>query len=321
MKRTLTSYQAMQMSENVAQPHLRIDNKVHTISPSNSDYDAPAGGVWSSASDMAQFIRLHMNEGVIGGKRILKETTVKEMRKPLVLDHWPDPVLPPSHLNAYGSGWILNTYHGRLVVWHNGLVRGMLSMVGYLPEEDLGIVIMSNHQRNLFNVALFYHIINQHLGIPDSNLDAANRELLAEHVAKMVANLKRKELSRRNGTTPTLPLKSYLGTYEREYELKATITQNDDGSLVLQHGSFTADMEHWQDDEFRATLRQPRLKAEETWFVKFNVIDDAPVSMYVSSEHDITASFRRLPEEQVDRDTLATASGNPRLPPGLAIVR
>ena len=178
---------------------------------------------------------------------------------------------------------------------HAGLVHGMVSIVGYIPEEDLGIVVLSNHQRNLFNYSLFYHIINQHLGIPDTDLEATNRQLLAKHVDKMADNLKKKEASRKHGTQPSLPLKEYLGTYEREYGLQANVTQSEDGTLILQHGNFVADMEHWQDDEFRATLRQPRLKSEGIRFVKFEVDDGSPNVMRVSSEHDISASFRRLP--------------------------
>lgn len=297
MNRTLTSYRAMQASENVAHPHLKVDDRVHIIKQTNSDYDAPAGGVWSSAWDMAQLLRLHINDGVRAGNRILNEATVNEMRKPLVLDHWPDPVMPPSHLNAYGLGWLLSSYQGKLVVWHAGLVHGMISIVGYVPEEDLGVVVLSNQQRNLFNYALFYHIINQHLGIPDTNLDETNRELLAKHVSKMADSLTKKEASRKRGTQPTLPLKTYLGTYEREYGIQAKVTQSDDGTLILQHGNFIADMEHWQNDEFRATLRQPRLKSEGIWFVNFEVEDRAPIVMGISSEHDISASFRRLPSE------------------------
>ena len=297
MNRTLTSYRAMQDSENVAHPHLKVDDRVHIIKQTNSDYDAPAGGVWSSVWDMAQFLRLHINGGVTDGSRILNEATVNEMRKPLVLDHWPDPVLPSSHLNAYGLGWLLSSYQGKLVVWHAGLVHGMISIVGYIPEENLGIAVFSNQQRNLFNYALFYHIINQHLGIPDTDLDEMNRDLLAKHVAKMADSMKKKEASRKPDTQPTLRLKEYLGTYEREYGIQAKVRQSEDGTLMLQHGNFIADLEHWQNDEFRATLRQPRLKFEGIWFVKFEVEDGIPNVMGISSEHDISASFRRQSNE------------------------
>ena len=297
MTRSTTSYREMQASENVAYPHLKVDDNVHIIEHTNTDNNAPAGGVWSSAWDMAQFLRLHINDGARTGNRILAQTTVQEMRKPLALDPWPDPVMPPSHLNAYGLGWALSTYQGRLVVWHNGLMHGMVSFVGYVPEEDLGIVVLTNHQRNLFNYPLFYHVINQYLGIPDTNLDKANRELLANHVAHMARNLEKKEASRNLGTQPSLPLKEYAGTYEREHGLRAEVTQSEAGHLVLQYENAIADMEHWHRDEFRAKLREPRLKYEGIWFVKFDVEDGSPKSMGVSSEHDITASFRRLPRD------------------------
>ncbi len=42
-------------------------------------------------------------------------------------------------------GWISQTYRdGRRLVWHNGGIDGFATYIGFFPEDDLGLVVLTN---------------------------------------------------------------------------------------------------------------------------------------------------------------------------------
>ncbi|MEG3089245.1 serine hydrolase domain-containing protein [Sphingomonas sp. PB4P5] len=103
----------------------------HLITPHR-----PAGGAWSSAADMTQYVQLELSKGVdFEGKRIVSEANILERRKhnvPLGEDAW------------YGMGLMDRTDYGVNVVTHGGTLQGYHSTFYALPESGIGAVILTN---------------------------------------------------------------------------------------------------------------------------------------------------------------------------------
>jgi CubicO group peptidase (beta-lactamase class C family) len=60
----------------------------------------PAGGLFSTAADLASFCRMILNNGELRGKRFLSQKSVREMTSRQT----------PSHLKeSYGLGWMIST--------------------------------------------------------------------------------------------------------------------------------------------------------------------------------------------------------------------
>src|SRR2546430_14758382 len=96
---------------------------------------------------MAQWVRLQLGNGVSRGHGLVSEAAVKEMRSPqtvIPLDSITERLRPSTHFQAYGLGWSLSDYRGRKLVSHSGALDGMRSIVMLVPEERLGIVVLSN---------------------------------------------------------------------------------------------------------------------------------------------------------------------------------
>jgi CubicO group peptidase (beta-lactamase class C family) len=59
-----------------------------------------------------------------------------------------DPPAPLAGLKPnfadYALGWGLRDYHGRKLVGHTGGVAGFVSRVMLVPEENLGVVVLTN---------------------------------------------------------------------------------------------------------------------------------------------------------------------------------
>jgi CubicO group peptidase (beta-lactamase class C family) len=95
---------------------------------------APAGSINSNVKDMPQWVRLMLGGGVFEGKRFVSEKGFAEIVK--------------KHISmggaGYGLGWMLSEWNGRQVVSHEGGIDGFNSLVALMPDQKLGLVVLTN---------------------------------------------------------------------------------------------------------------------------------------------------------------------------------
>jgi CubicO group peptidase (beta-lactamase class C family) len=108
---------------------------------------APAGAVWSTALDMARYLLLELGKGRMpNGERVIAEEFLLERRiKGIKIDQ----------NNSYGLGLIVSEDSGLQVIHHGGNTFGFSSDMYFLPERDLGVVVLTNvYQANMFLAAM-----------------------------------------------------------------------------------------------------------------------------------------------------------------------
>lgn len=254
MRRTVTTVRALAGMINVATPHAMRDGELRAYPWYNWDAAAALGGIISSANDMARWIRLQLGRGSFEGKRIFSEESSRTMWTPHItrpISRSSEQRFPSTHFRAYGLGWSLSDYRGRLIVGHGGAYDGMFSSVTLVPEERLGIVILTNSNTSLQD-ALSYRILDAFLGGEERDwsrlfLDDARR---AEQSRQQ--QLARERESRVPDTRPSVKLEQYAGTYRSSLYGDATVSV-EDGRLVLRllpNPDFVADLSHWHFDTF-----------------------------------------------------------------------
>jgi CubicO group peptidase (beta-lactamase class C family) len=107
----------------------------------------PAGALWSSARDMARYVQTQLADGVTAdGTQVVSAENLERTRTPGVAMNLPagTPTLLADASQYYGLGWEIGTYKGQPLVSHGGGTFGFISQVAYLPEADLGVVILTN---------------------------------------------------------------------------------------------------------------------------------------------------------------------------------
>src|SRR5512139_621852 len=123
---------------------------------------------------------------------------------------------------AYGLGWFLRDYRGRKVIMHTGGVDGMTALIALVPEEQLGIVALTNQEEALIG-AICYHLLDALLGEADMDWFAAYRQWRQRLVQEQQAMRDKAIESRCSGTRPALALDAYTGTYRDVLYGEATI--------------------------------------------------------------------------------------------------
>ncbi len=95
---------------------------------------SPTGGMKISATDLAKYMTMHMNQGRYKGKRIISKKSAREMQTPL------------SDEEGYGLAISTTTklVPGKTLKGHTGSAYGLYSAMFFQPEEKFGIVVITN---------------------------------------------------------------------------------------------------------------------------------------------------------------------------------
>jgi CubicO group peptidase (beta-lactamase class C family) len=263
MEESQSLFRDLKKANNVALPHVRIDGKPVAIAYRDSDALGPAGSILSNVHDMARYMQLLLAEGTFDGKKLYGEGVARELFTPQTVVPVPTssrPELKPfdPRFRAYGLGWFLRDYRGRKLVSHTGGMDGMAAVVMLVPEEKLGITVLSHQDGGIFN-AVAMRILDAYLGAPKMDWAQVLLKYRAEGERKAKEAEAKLVAARVQGTKPSLELGRYAGTYRDRMYGNLSVTQ-ENGKLVLgfSHSpSFTADLEHWQYDTFRVHWRDP----------------------------------------------------------------
>lgn len=294
MSASNTSTRALAGQANVAQPHSKIDDTVRVVPYRNIDNIAPAGSINSNVTDMARYVRFQLNGGKWNDKTLITGGNHAEMWTPHtvipLVGFW-KAVAPGAHLGAYGLGWFLQDYRGRLVVQHGGNIDGMSANVALLPEEKTGVVVLTNLNGAVIASVLAYRVFDQFLGAPlgDHSGDALKFIAAAEKQGKeAMANV---EKQRKQGTKPSLALSEYAGTYSDSMYGELKVSNQGNALQVVYGPTFDGTLEHWHYDTFRSVWKDRGLgKAMVTFTVDAT---GKPSKLDVEG----LAEFKRVPDK------------------------
>jgi CubicO group peptidase (beta-lactamase class C family) len=287
-----TSVTRLERLPNVAAPHEEVEDTVRVIPYHNIDNIAPAGSINSNVVDMAQWVRFQLAGGKAKGKQLLSAGAFEETHRPQTLMPLEGPwklMMQDAHFGAYGLGWLLHDYKGRKIVEHGGNIDGMHALVALMPEERTGLVVLTNLASNFLSYALMYRIFDAYLKQPAKDWNAVLLAGLEEMEAQGKAEEKNREARRIKGTSPSLPLERYAGTYTDSMYGEATV-RSEGKKLVLRYGKMVGDLEHWQHDAFRSLWRQ---RHQGKTLLTFGLDADGKVD---EMKVEDLAAFKRKPE-------------------------
>ena len=107
------------------------------VEAEREDFDgdplAPSGTLKANVIEMAAYISTQLQRGQApNGERVVSEENLIETWKP--------------DLENYAMGWEVSEYEEFLVISHEGSFDNYLSIIGFVPDLDIGFVILTNSE-------------------------------------------------------------------------------------------------------------------------------------------------------------------------------
>ena len=275
MTRSFTSITALKALNDVASPHGTVDGKVVPFPYRNIDNVGGAGAINSTVRDLAQWVRLQLGEGVYDGKRLIGQASINETRTGQMVPRGGGGI-PPAKFSEYGFGWTVNEFRGRKVVQHGGAVDGMGSIVAFIPEERLGMVVLSNYYPSQLPYALAYKVFDTVMGTGTDDWSGLMRAQFDKLLAGRRAQLRPPATG---PASPALPLDRYVGKYTSELLGDATVSI-DKGALMFTRPTASAVLMHDRANQFRARWTSLSIRS---------VFDDTPVGFTLNPAGEVAA--------------------------------
>ena len=270
MDRTVFSLKKLDEVGNYATPHAFEEDKNVPIAYTDWEEVGALGGLISSVNDMAKWMNFMMNTDFRAKNQLWKMQNSYMVNRKGENDF-------NMHFNGYGLGWGLSDYYGRLRVSHTGGYDGMISAVTMIPDEKLGVVVLSNGM-NPPTMAVTYYALNAFMGEEERDWSA---ELLKKKEERKTKDTRVEDriASRVEGTKPSLDLEKYAGTYFADIYGNIDV-KLEDGTLHLyfEHSpELAATLKHWHYDVWKLDWDNTH-----AWFdfgtVKFNMDNNLNVT-------------------------------------------
>lgn len=251
MTHTSSSNADLQKETNVAKLHVQVKGAWKAVAVRQPEAQAPAGGVSSTAHDLAQWLILQINQGKYNGEQLIKSDAILETHAPQIVKGTNRDTGMP---DFYGLGWTTQIDTSGRIIWtHNGAFTvGARTIATIYPAEKLGIVVLANAFPTGLPEAVsgtFFDLV--HYGKPQQDYltiwEARFKSIFNDGVD---AAIKAYATPPAN-VSPALPDAAYLGTYTNDYLGDVHVTADKKG-LVLEVGPAKLEwvLTHWDRDVF-----------------------------------------------------------------------
>jgi len=287
--------------QGIAIPHIFSNKKLVTLETSYLESFASAGSVISSAKDMALWIKGLLNSGKVSEvSRLYSQTQANKMWQPQTLREVSDIQTKhdKTHFSAYGLGWFLNDFHGVKLIHHSGSMPGMVSKVALIPEENIGVVILTNQQSHSALDAIYRDIFEVYFGLPETDWVSYYAKKEKQQLSREESKLSRIGNKLTESSSPLLKLNKYAQTYIDKWYGEIIISLKAD-KLVVQFGRtpiLKGELIHYEENTFIVRWEDRTLKADA--YVKFKTNAEGDVSLVtmkaISSLTDFSFDFQDL---------------------------
>jgi CubicO group peptidase (beta-lactamase class C family) len=236
MTRTLATSGEYAGATNLSAAHTVVKGEIRKIPYGRLDNIAPAGSIASSAADMSKWVLALLNNGKVGDNTVIPPAALSQTRLPHSIMGNGGHMFNKAHFALYGLGWFLESYSGRRIVSHTGGVNGFVTSVALVPEEKLGIIVLTNTDANNFYEALRYELMDAYLGLPYRNYSQVYLDFTTRQDKATEASLQKKQDTIAMKPATALPLAAFAGTYR--HPIYGTMVLKQSGNKLtatLQH--------------------------------------------------------------------------------------
>jgi CubicO group peptidase (beta-lactamase class C family) len=229
----------------IAKPHDQVNDSLVRLYIEKEDNTMhAAGGILSSARDMARWLIVELNTGKIDKKQVFDADLIKKSQSEIV---------PQKRMMfdfkrfAYGYGWnIATTPLGDTIVHHFGSYNGVHPQFSFVPNAGVGVIVMANEGSisQYLNMLLTGYVFDYFS--KRENLEIYYKEKLKKYSEKYAKDLKSdneymSEIAKRPWKFE-LPFASYVGTYKNDLFGTIVVEEVEENKLTVTIGHLKSSM-------------------------------------------------------------------------------
>ena len=249
--------QGISQRNNVSKPYTTLyTGKLTDLPYDQVDNLGPAGSMVSNVNDLSKWLLMQLDSGRLDGKKILPWEVLRKTRDMNITISSRKSATLPVHFTGYGLGVFMNDYAGKQVYYHTGGAFGFVTNTCFVPEEKLGIVVLTNNDNQNFFEALRYQVLDAYLNVPFVNRSKKSLEAFNKEMTSTISNTVSMK-SRVKGNLPTPAIDNFAGVYQNELYGNIEITQDKSGKFLnvdfKGHNKLKATLEYMDRNEWLLT--------------------------------------------------------------------
>ncbi|MDB5229819.1 MAG: serine hydrolase [Chitinophagaceae bacterium] len=257
MTNTHTLGYGMSQMPNASKPYTtQFTGELNELPYDLVDNLAPAGSILSCVKDLSKWLMMQLDSGRYEGKRIFPWSVIQRTRDMNTVISSRKSGSQPVHFTGYGLGVFESDYNGRQIFYHTGGADGFVTNTCFVPEEKLGITILTNNDNQNFFEILRYQILNAYLGMPYINLSQQQLPGFKNELQQTATNTKNMQ-ARVKGNNPPLSATAYTGEYWNDLYGRLIITKQQGNDLKIDfkgHNNLTATLQYMDNSEWLITF-------------------------------------------------------------------
>lgn len=302
MTETTTRHSDAARSGNVASTHAFVNGTLQRVPPLVSDNTNPAGGINTSATDIAKWMVAQLDSGRTGTTRLWSPRAQRNLWTGVTPTpiYSPPPVLAAvsPQFSLYALGFNVQDYRGRKIATHTGGLPGYVSQVTFVPSLNLGVSVLTNQESASAFQSVTQRVLDHFMGATPVDWRAVMDSMAQAGRARSAAQVAGASAARDSLSKHSLPIGRYAGRYTDAWYGDVTVSvANGRLSLaMLPSPDLVGDLAHWQYDTFVVRWKDRALRADA--FITFQLTPDGQVSGArmepVSEEVDFSFDFQDL---------------------------
>jgi hypothetical protein len=157
----------------------------------------------------------------------------------------------------YGLGWAIQPFKGYKLVSHSGGTEGFTVNMAFIPQEQTGVIVLTNASELPVHEILTYTALEQALDLSSRDWNDAYHNLFDPILAGQARGKQTNEEERMSEAPPTHPLDTYAGTFSADGYPDFAVRLQDDTLQASTVGSIDeAPLHHYHYNIFEWHLRE-----------------------------------------------------------------
>jgi CubicO group peptidase (beta-lactamase class C family) len=240
-----TVFEISAVTSDYARPYSYTNNMFKQLAQPLTSGIEPAGALWSDIDDMTKWIKFHLRNGKIDSTQFISKSSMARLKTPVVFTG--DAMkADESEYKSYGLGMGFSAYKGYRVMYHTGVAGGYTAHIAFLPEQNIGIMILTNTET--YTSAMMNNLFDRVLHTEQTDWNSAVLARVKEQW-KEDEKSTNEQVDKIRNAAMVVKANEFVGTYKHHFLRNLEII-NRSNKLYVKYNSIEYQLLQQKENEF-----------------------------------------------------------------------